>query len=212
MKVKSVDILKNKQKDYDINDDVFSIEPRSDVISRVVRWQLSKKRTGNHKIKSRSEVKSTTAKIYRQKGTGKARHGPPSVVQFRGGGVVHGPLVRDHSHNLPKKIRILGLKSALSIKARNGNLNILENEKFDKKTKTFKNSLDKLKIDSLLIVIGSEEDKENLLNIINNIPNIDLIKQIGLNVYDLMKKEKVLITVKAIKELEERLGWVWAQK
>ncbi len=205
MKVKLVDLLKNKQKDYNINDDIFSIEPRSDIISRVVRWQLSKKRTGNHKVKSRSEIKSTTAKIYRQKGTGKARHGPPSVVQFRGGGVVHGPLVRDHSHKLPKKIRLLGLKSALSIKARNGNLNILENAEFDNKTKTFKNLLDKLKIDNLLIVIGSEEDKEKLLKIINNIPNIDLIKQLGLNVYDLMKKENVLITEKAIKELEERL-------
>ncbi len=207
MKVKLVDLLKNKQKDYNINDDIFSIEPRSDIISRVVRWQLSKKRTGNHKVKSRSEIKSTTAKIYRQKGTGKARHGPPSVVQFRGGGVVHGPLVRDHSHKLPKKIRLLGLKSALSIKARNGNLNILENAEFDNKTKTFKNLLDKLKIDNLLIVIGSEEDKEKLLKIINNIPNIDLIKQLGLNVYDLMKKENVLITEKAIKELEERLWW-----
>tara|TARA_B100000965_G_C19541296_1_gene735700 strand:+ start:70 stop:687 length:618 start_codon:yes stop_codon:yes gene_type:complete len=205
LKVKLVDLLKNKQKDYNINDDIFSIEPRSDIISRVVRWQLSKKRTGNHKVKSRSEIKSTTAKIYRQKGTGKARHGPPSVVQFRGGGVVHGPLVRDHSHKLPKKIRLLGLKSALSIKARNGNLNILENAEFDNKTKTFKNLLDKLKIDNLLIVIGSEEDKEKLLKIINNIPNIDLIKQLGLNVYDLMKKENVLITEKAIKELEERL-------
>ncbi len=207
MKVKLVDLLKNKQKDYNINDDIFSIEPRSDIISRVVRWQLSKKRTGNHKVKSRSEIKSTTAKIYRQKGTGKARHGPPSVVQFRGGGVVHGPLVRDHSHKLPKKIRLLGLKSALSIKARNGNLNILENAEFDNKTKTFKNLLEKLKIDNLLIVIGSEEDKEKLLKIINNIPNIDLIKQLGLNVYDLMKKENVLITEKAIKELEERLWW-----
>jgi len=207
LKVKLVDLLKNKQKDYNINDDIFSIEPRSDIISRVVRWQLSKKRTGNHKVKSRSEIKSTTAKIYRQKGTGKARHGPPSVVQFRGGGVVHGPLVRDHSHKLPKKIRLLGLKSALSIKARNGNLNILENAEFDNKTKTFKNLLDKLKIDNLLIVIGSEEDKEKLLKIINNIPNIDLIKQLGLNVYDLMKKENVLITEKAIKELEERLWW-----
>jgi len=207
LKVKLVDLLKNKQKDYNINDDIFSIEPRSDIISRVVRWQLSKKRTGNHKVKSRSEIRSTTAKIYRQKGTGKARHGPPSVVQFRGGGVVHGPLVRDHSHKLPKKIRLLGLKSALSIKARNGNLNILENAEFDNKTKTFKNLLDKLKIDNLLIVIGSEEDKEKLLKIINNIPNIDLIKQLGLNVYDLMKKENVLITEKAIKELEERLWW-----
>lgn len=205
MKLKSLNIFKSKEKDFNVSDGIFDIEPRKDIIARVVRWQLAKKRSGNHKVKSRSEVKSTTAKIYRQKGTGRARHGPSSVVQFRGGGVVHGPLVRDHSHKLPKKIRLLGLKSALSIKARNGNLNILENAEFDNKTKTFKNLLDKLKIDNLLIVIGSEEDKEKLLKIINNIPNIDLIKQLGLNVYDLMKKENVLITEKAIKELEERL-------
>ena len=121
MKVKSVNLTKNKQKDFNIRDDIFDIEPRADVIARGVRWQLSKKRTGNHKVKSRSEVKASTAKIYRQKGTGRARHGPPSVVQFRGGGAVHGPVVRGHAHKLPKKIKILGLKSALSLKAKNGN-------------------------------------------------------------------------------------------
>ena len=106
MKLKSLNIFKSKEKDFNVSDGIFDIEPRKDIIARVVRWQLAKKRSGNHKVKSRSEVKSTTAKIYRQKGTGRARHGPSSVVQFRGGGVVHGPVVRNHSHKLPKKIRL----------------------------------------------------------------------------------------------------------
>ena len=205
MKVKSVNLIKNKQKDFNLRDDIFDIEPRADVIARVVRWQLSKKRTGNHKVKSRSEVKASTAKIYRQKGTGKARHGPPSVVQFRGGGVVHGPVVRTHNHRLPKKIKTLGLKSALSLKAKNGNLSILENEKLETKTKILKKSFDNLKINNLLIVIGTSEEQSALDLSLKNIPNIDLIKQIGLNVYDLMKKDSVLITENAVKEIEDRL-------
>lgn len=205
MKVKSVNLIKNKQKDFNLRDDIFDIEPRADVIARVVRWQLSKKRTGNHKVKSRSEVKASTAKIYRQKGTGKARHGPPSVVQFRGGGVVHGPVVRTHNHRLPKKIKTLGLKSALSLKAKNGNLSILENEKLETKTKILKKSFDNLKINNLLIVIGTSEEQSALDLSLKNIPNVDLIKQIGLNVYDLMKKDSVLITENAVKELEDRL-------
>ena len=205
MKVKSVDLIKNKKKDFSLRDDIFDIEPRADVIARVVRWQLSKKRTGNHKVKSRSEVKASTAKIYRQKGTGKARHGPPSVVQFRGGGVVHGPVVRTHNHRLPKKIKTLGLKSALSLKAKNGNLSILENEKLETKTKILKKSFDNLKINNLLIVIGKSEEQSALDLSLKNIPNVDLIKQIGLNVYDLMKKDSVLITENAVKELEDRL-------
>jgi len=205
LKVKSVNLIKNKQKDFNLRDDIFDIEPRADVIARVVRWQLSKKRTGNHKVKSRSEVKASTAKIYRQKGTGKARHGPPSVVQFRGGGVVHGPVVRTHNHRLPKKIKTLGLKSALSLKAKNGNLSILENEKLETKTKILKKSFDNLKINNLLIVIGKSEEQSALDLSLKNIPNVDLIKQIGLNVYDLMKKDSVLITENAVKELEDRL-------
>ena len=205
MKVKSVNLIKNKQKDFNLRDDIFDIEPRADVIARVVRWQLSKKRTGNHKVKSRSEVKASTAKIYRQKGTGKARHGPPSVVQFRGGGVVHGPVVRTHNHRLPKKIKTLGLKSALSLKAKNGNLSILENEKLETKTKILKKSFDNLKINNLLIVTGTSEEQSALDLSLKNIPNVDLIKQIGLNVYDLMNKDSVLITENAVKELEDRL-------
>ncbi len=207
MKLKSLNIFKSKEKDFNVSDGIFDIEPRKDIIARVVRWQLAKKRSGNHKVKSRSEVKSTTAKIYRQKGTGRARHGPSSVVQFRGGGVVHGPVVRNHSHKLPKKIRLLGLKSALSLKAKGGNLNILENDKFDGKTKTFKKAINKSSLKNILIVASKKDDEKNIYFAIKNIPNVDLISQIGLNVYDIVKKEYLLITEQAINEIEERLKW-----
>ena len=207
MKLKSLNIFKSKEKDFNVSDGIFDIEPRKDIIARVIRWQLAKKRSGNHKVKSRSEVKSTTAKIYRQKGTGRARHGPSSVVQFRGGGVVHGPVVRNHSHKLPKKIRLLGLKSALSLKAKGGNLNILENDKFDGKTKTFKKAINKSSLKNILIVASKKDDEKNIYFAIKNIPNVDLISQIGLNVYDIVKKEYLLITEQAINEIEERLKW-----
>ena len=106
MKVKSLNKSKSNNSDFIIKDEIFGIEPNKNVILRVVNWQLAKRQQGNHKVKSRSEVKSTTAKMYRQKGGGRARHGAASVVQFRGGGVVHGPLSRSHSHKLPKKIRL----------------------------------------------------------------------------------------------------------
>ncbi len=205
MKLKSLNIVKNKEKDFSVSDKIFAIVPRPDIMARVIRWQLSKKRMGNHKVKSRSEVKSTTAKIYRQKGTGRARHGPSSVVQFRGGGVVHGPVVRDHAHKLPKKIRILGLKSALSLKAKSGNINILENEKFDGKTKSFKKVINKSSLNNLLIVVSNKDEQEKMFYGLRNIPNVDLISQIGLNVYDLVKKDNILITEQAILEIEERL-------
>lgn len=205
LKIKIIDIYKNKVNDFNIVDDIFKIVPRKDVIARVIRWQLSKKRSGNHKVKSRSEIRSTNAKIYRQKGTGKARHGPSSVVQFRGGGVVHGPVVRSHNHKLPKKIRSLGLKSALSLKAGSGSLMVLENKKLDLKTKKTSSSFEKLKINNLLIVLGDKDNQSDFLKSTQNIPRVDLIRQIGLNVYDLMKKDNILFTEQAINELQKRL-------
>ena len=205
LKIKIIDIYKNKVNDFNIVDDIFKIVPRKDVIARVIRWQLSKKRSGNHKVKSRSEIRSTNAKIYRQKGTGKARHGPSSVVQFRGGGVVHGPVVRSHNHKLPKKIRSLGLKPALSLKAGSGSLMVLENKKLDLKTKKTSSSFEKLKINNLLIVLGDKDNQSDFLKSTQNIPRVDLIRQIGLNVYDLMKKDNILFTEQAINELQKRL-------
>ena len=133
MKVKTLNKTKSKNSDFIIKDEIFGIDPNEGVILRVLNWQLAKKQQGDHKVKSRSEVKSTTAKMYRQKGGGRARHGPSSVVQFRGGGGVHGPVPRSHSHKLPKKIRLLGLKSVLSQKAKNNNILIFNIDNISKK-------------------------------------------------------------------------------
>ncbi len=205
MKINVINLNKSKQEEIEIRDDIFAIKPRGDIISRVVRWQLSKKQSGLHKVKSRSEVKSTSAKMFRQKGTGRARHGPNSVVQFRGGGVVHGPTYRSHAHKLPKKIRILGLKSALSIKAKTGNLKILEDQKYENKTSLFKKSLDKNSLSNFLLVFGKNDNDLKLGLQVRNLKNIDVISQIGLNVYDIIKKDKIVFTKIGIKEFEERL-------
>ena len=117
MKVKVTTLDNKAAGDVTLADEVFAVTPRADIVARVVNWQLAKRRAGTHKVKSRGEIQKTGAKMYRQKGTGNARHGPRSVVQFRGGGVVHGPVVRDHGHSLPKKVRQLGLQSALSANA-----------------------------------------------------------------------------------------------
>jgi large subunit ribosomal protein L4 len=171
----------------------------------VLNWQLSKKQQGSHKVKSRSEVKSTTAKMYRQKGGGRARHGAASVVQFRGGGVVHGPVPRSHSHKLPKKIRVLGLKSALSQMAKNNNISIFNIDKISKKTSEIVKIFSKEGIKKVLIVFG-KDDKKDVLNLaIRNVPLVDTINQVGLNVYDVLKKDHILFTEKGLKEFEDRL-------
>ena len=126
MKVKVTTLDSKAAGDITLADEVFAIAPRADIVARVVNWQLAKRRAGTHKVKSRGEITRTTAKMYRQKGTGRARHGAASVVQFRGGGVVHGPVVRDHGHALPKKIRKLGLRSALSAKAAEGKMIVVD--------------------------------------------------------------------------------------
>ena len=137
-------------------DEVFGIALRSDIVARVVKWQLAKRRAGTHKVKSRSEVAMTTAKMFKQKGTGRARHGSAAVVQFRGGGVVHGPVVRDHGHALPKKVRQLGLRCALSSKASEGKLLVIDNlastGKSAGKTAKLRGQLTKLGADNALIV------------------------------------------------------------
>ncbi len=126
MKVKVTTLGSKAAGDITLADEVFAVEPRADIVARVVNWQLAKRRAGTHRVKSRGEIKATGAKMYRQKGTGNARHGPRSVVQFRGGGVVHGPTVRDHGYSLPKKVRKLGLKSALSAKVAEGKVIVVD--------------------------------------------------------------------------------------
>ena len=206
MKVKSLNKSKSKNSDFTIKDEIFGIEPNKNVILRVVNWQLSKRQQGNHKVKSRSEVKSTTAKMYRQKGGGRARHGAASVVQFRGGGVVHGPLPRSHSHKLPKKIRLLGLKSALSQKAKNNNILIFNIEKISKKTSEIVKTFSQEGLKKILLVFGKNDKQDDLSLAIRNIPLADAINQVGLNVYDVLKKDHILFTKEGLKELEDRLS------
>ena len=206
MKVKSLNKSKSKNSDFTIKDEIFGIEPNKNVILRVVNWQLSKRQQGNHKVKSRSEVKSTTAKMYRQKGGGRARHGAASVVQFRGGGVVHGPLPRSHSHKLPKKIRLLGLKSALSQKAKNNNILIFNIEKISKKTSEIVKTFSQEGLRKVLLVFGKNDKQDDLSLAIRNIPLADAINQVGLNVYDVLKKDHILFTKEGLKELEDRLS------
>ena len=206
MKVKTLNKTKSNNSEVVIKDEIFGIDPNEDVILRVLNWQLAKKQQGNHKVKSRSEVKSTTAKMYRQKGGGRARHGASSVVQFRGGGVVHGPVPRSHSHKLPKKIRVLGLKSALSLKAKNNNILIFNIDKISNKTSELFKIVSNQGIKKFLLVFGKDDKQEDLNLAIRNVPLADAINQVGLNVYDILKKDHILFTEKGLKEFEDRLS------
>lgn len=204
MKVDIIKIDGKKAGNISLKDDIFNIEPREDIISRVVNWQLSKKRVGSHSVLSRSEISLTKSKAFKQKGTGRARRGANSVVQFRGGGVVHGPVARSHSHKLNKKIRKLGLKSALSSKVKNDNLIIVDKLDCDGKTSSLKKMFTNLKITSCCI-IQNDDASVSFVRAIKNIPNSIVISELGANVYDILKHKKLIITEAAIKKLEERL-------
>ena len=207
MKIKSINLSNKTSKEINLNEKIFGITPREDIVSRVIRWQLAKRRLGNHSVKTRSQVKMTTAKMYKQKGTGKARHGSGSVSQFRGGGMAHGPVIHSHAHSLNKKVRKLGLKSVLSNKFNSGKLIILEPSKSDGKTSTLKKDLNKIGVNNALIISGKEVD-ENFIRAVANIRNVDILSHRGLNVYDVLKKDNLIIIVNALKSVEERLLWV----
>ncbi len=204
LKIKSLNISNKSVKEITLNKEIFGIVPREDIVARVIRWQLAKRRLGNHVVQTRSQVKMTTAKMYKQKGTGKARHGSGSVSQFRGGGMAHGPVVHSHSHSLNKKVRKLGLKSALSNKFKLGKLIILEKSKSDGKTSSLKKSLDKMGINNALIISGNDVD-EKFIKAAKNIRNLDILSHYGLNVYDIIKKDNLIIIDDALKLIEERL-------
>ena len=204
MKIKSLSLDNKPGKDIELNEEVFGVDPRADLMARVVRWQLAKRRLGNHSVKTRSEVKMTTAKMYKQKGTGKARHGSGAVSQFRGGGMAHGPVVHSHSHSLNKKIKLIGLKSALSDKLKLGKLTILEGSKCDGKSSSLKKKLDVMGLQNVLIISGKDID-QNFIRAASNIINIDVLSYEGLNVYDIVRKENLVIIDDAIKLVEERL-------
>ncbi len=188
----------------ELADSIFAIEPRADIMARVVKYQLAKRRAGTHKVKGRSEVVRSTAKMYKQKGTGRARHGAASVVQFRGGGVVHGPVVRDHGHKLPKKVRALGMRSALSAKAAAGKLIIVDMIACDGKTASLRSSLAKLGVENVLM-IGGESIDVGVSRAAANLHLVDVLPQQGLNVYDVLRRDVLVLSKDAVAFIEERL-------
>ena len=204
MKAELKSIGNKKTSNIELADSVFGITPREDIIARVVKWQLAKRRAGTHKVKSRSEIAKTGAKMFRQKGTGRARHGAASVVQVRGGGVGHGPVVRDHGHDLPKKVRKLGLRSVLSAKAASGKLIIVDNLESDGKTASLKAKLTGLGVSNAL-VIGGETLENGFVRAAANIPLIDVLPSQGLNVYDAVRRDVLVMTKDAVDFIEERL-------
>ena len=187
-----------------LSDAIFGLEPREDIIARVVRWQLAKKQQGTHKALGRAEVSRTGAKMYKQKGTGRARHHSARAPQFRGGGKAHGPVVRSHAHDLPKKIRALGLCHALSAKAKDADIIVIDSlTASEAKTKALLASLGKLGITNALFVGGAELD-QNFRLAAKNIPNLDVLPVQGINVYDILRRGKLILSKDAIAALEER--------
>ncbi len=189
----------------ELDDAVFGAEVRSDLIFRVINWQLAKRRQGTHATKTRGTVKHTTRKPFKQKGTGSARQGMRSVSQMRGGGVVFGPVVRDHSHKLQKKVRAKGLISALSAKAAEGKLVIVENLDIDSaKTKDLQGKVKGLGWTKALVIDG-EAVAENFKRAASNIVGLDVLPAHGANVYDIMRKDELVLTKAGIEKLMERL-------
>ncbi len=187
-----------------VSDEIFGLEPRTDLIHRVVRWQLAKRQAGTHKTKTRSELSATGAKMYRQKGTGRARHSDRKAPQFRGGGKAFGPVVRSHEHDLPKKVRALGLKHALSAKAKASTLIVIDEAKAaDAKTKAVRAQFEKLGLSNALVVDGAELDA-NFRLAARNIPSVDVLPVQGINVYDILRRETLVLTKAALSALEER--------
>jgi large subunit ribosomal protein L4 len=188
----------------DLDEAIFGLEPRVDLIHRYVRWQLAKRQAGTHKSLGRAEISRTTRKIYKQKGTGSARHGSAKAPQFRGGGKAFGPVVRDHSHDLPKKVRVLALKHALSAKAKDGAIVVLDKASLaDPKTKELRAHFGKLGFGSALIIDGTEMDG-NFRLAARNIPEVDVLPVTGINVYDILRREKLVLTKAAVDALEAR--------
>jgi large subunit ribosomal protein L4 len=188
----------------ELSDAIFGLEPRADLIARMVRWQLAKRRAGDHKTLGRGEINRTGKKMYKQKGTGGARHGSARVPQFRGGGRAMGPVVRSHAHDLPKKVRALALRHALSAKARAGGLVIWERAEVEEaKTKALRATFEKAALKNALIVDGAEASGKFALAA-RNLPDIDVLPIQGVNVYDIMRRDKLVLTRAAVEALEAR--------
>ncbi len=188
----------------DLNDEIFGLDPREDLIARMVRYQLAKRRAGTHAVKNRADIWRTGKKMFKQKGTGSARHGSARAPQFRGGGRAFGPVVRSHAHDLPKKVRALALRHALSAKAKDGGIVVWADANMaEAKTKALKANFAKAGLTSALIIDGAEL-QDNFALAARNIPNIDVLPVQGINVYDILRREKLVLTKAAIDALEAR--------
>jgi len=201
------DVIKldgGKAGSVDLDEALFCLEPRADILHRVVRWQRNNAQAGTHKVKTRSEVKYSTKKIYRQKGTGGARHGARSAPIFRGGGIYKGPVVRSHGHDLPKKVRALGLKLALSAKAKAGELVVIDEAAGAMKTSALAKQVSAMGWKRALIIDGASVN-EDFMQAARNIEGLDILPSMGANVYDILKRDTLVITKAGIEALEARL-------
>jgi large subunit ribosomal protein L4 len=188
----------------ELSDEIFGLEPRLDLIHRCVRWQLAKRQRGTHKVKNRAEIWRTGKKMYRQKGTGGARHGSQRVNLFRGGGRAFGPVVRSHAHDLPKKVRALALRHALSAKAKDNGIIVIDQVALDEgRTRLLRDHFGKLGLTNALIIDGAEVDT-NFRLAARNLPNIDVLPVHGINVYDILRRHTLVLTRAAVDALEAR--------
>lgn len=204
MKAEAIKLDGKAAGSVDLNDEIFGLEPRVDILHRVVRWQRNNAQAGTHKVKTRSEVKYSTKKIYRQKGTGGARHGARSAPIFRGGGIYKGPVVRSHGHELPKKVRKLGLMHALSAKMKAGELVIIDEAAGAMKTGALAKQVNALGWKRALIIDGASVN-EDFAQAARNIDGLDVLPSMGANVYDILKRDTLVLTKAGVEALEARL-------
>jgi len=204
MKLKVIKIDGASAGSVELIDDIFGLDPRVDILHRVVRWQRNKAQAGTHKVKTRSETSYSRKKIYRQKGTGGARHGDRNAPIFRKGGVYKGPTPRSHAHDLPKKVRTLGLKHALSAKAKEGALVIIDKATASGKTAELAKQVKELGWKRALVIDGAEVN-DNFAQAARNIDGLDILPTIGANVYDILKRDTLVLTKAGVEALEARL-------
>ena len=207
MKLDVIKLDGAKAGSVDLDDAIFGIDDiRGDILQRVVTWQLAKRRSGNHKIQVRNEVSRTSKKMYKQKGTGGARHGSRRAAQFVGGAKAHGPVVRSHAFDLPKKIRALALRHALSSKAKAGSLVVLDSAVLtEAKTAALRANFDKIGLKNALVIAGPEVDA-NFKLAARNIPNVDVLPNAGLNVYDVLRRQTLVLTKDAVEAISARFA------
>ncbi|MFP3385445.1 MULTISPECIES: 50S ribosomal protein L4 [Tritonibacter] len=204
MKLDVIKLDGGKAGDIELSEELFGLEPRADILHRMVRWQRNNAQAGTHKVKTRSETSYSTKKIYRQKGTGGARHGDRNAPIFRKGGIYKGPTPRSHGHDLTKKFRKLGLRHALSAKAKAGELVVIENAEAEGKTAALAKQVANLGWKRALVIDGAAVN-EGFARAAQNISGLDILPSMGANVYDILKRDTLVLTKSAVEALEARL-------